>query len=334
MNIIELTNEQRRQMIDAQQAYAAWRPVVAELDRLGTLRSQSSKGKRYMYEVHGSVRKSLGRVTPALVRRKAEHDARRHALMTRVKSLQKRLDEMAPVNRALGLGRMRAIAARIVRALDREQLLGSHVIVAGTNALHAYEAATGTMIGQEYVATTDADLLWDPGQSLLLAATGVRREGLMGILRRVDQSFVADYGFNAKNRDGYIVDLLCPETDNFQTMKAGADLEATPMPGVQWLLAGPQFERTMIGDDGWPLRIVAPEPRTFALHKLWVSRRNDRDPLKRPRDAEQAQVVVALVSTYLRQPFTAKDMPWLPPELRTLLKELKPHGKAEKAKRR
>jgi hypothetical protein len=58
-------------------------------------------------------------------------------------------------------------------------------------------------------------------------------------------------------------------------------IEATAMPGIQWLLDAPQFERIIIGEDGWPLRLVVPEPRTFALHKLWVSRREDRDPLKR-----------------------------------------------------
>jgi hypothetical protein len=106
-------------------------------------------------------------------------------------------------------------------------------------------------------------------------------------------------------------------------MKAGADLEATPMPGTEWLLAAPQFEQTIIGGDGEPLRIVVPEPRTFALHKLWVSGRDDRDPLKRPRDTAHARVVAELVRTYLRQPFTAKNMPWLPKELRAKLKVLK-----------
>ena len=71
----------------------------------------------------------------------------------------------------------------------------------------------------------------------------------MGILKRVDRTFEADYGFNAKNRDGYIVDLLCPETDNFTTMNAGADLEAVPMAGAEWLLAAPQFTQTVIAED-------------------------------------------------------------------------------------
>jgi len=323
MKFAELSNEQRRQLIDAQQAFAAWRPAASELDKLGTLRSQASKGERYMYEVHGSVRRSLGRETPELHRQKARHDAHRATLKQTVRALEKRLDDMAPVNRALGLGRIPTIAARILRALDREGLLGTHVIVAGTNALYAYEAATGTLLPTEHVATGDADLLWDTKQSLLLAATGMRREGLMGILRRVDRSFVANYGFNATNNEGYVVDLLCPETDDITTVNAGADLEAVPMPGIEWLLRAPQFEQTIIGGDGKPLRIAVPDPRAFALHKLWVSRRDNRDPLKRPRDVMHARIVANLIRTYLRLPFTAKDMPWLSKELRANLKELK-----------
>jgi len=323
MDFTELSNEQRRQLIDAQQAFAAWHRAARELDDLGSLYWQSSKGRRYLYEKRRGLRKSLGRETAALTRRKAQHKARRTELGASVKSLKARLDRMAPVNRALRLGRIPNIAARIIRELDREQLLGSHIIVAGTNALYAYEGATGTVLESEYVATTDAGLLWDTSQSLLLAATGVKRVGILGILRRIDHSFDADYGFNATNRDGYIVDLICPDTDDLQKMRSGSDLEATPMPGAEWLLSAPQLEQIIIGEDGWPLRIVVPEARTFAVHKLWVSQRDDRSPLKRPRDIAHARVVAELARTYLRHRFMVKDMPWLPKPLRALLKLLK-----------
>ena len=324
MEFLELTNEQRRQLIDAQQVYAVWRPASAELERMGSLIWQTSRGKRYLTEQHRKVRKSLGRETPELKTKKAAHDAKRKALTAKVKGLKKRLDQMAPVNRALKLGRIPTIAANILRELDRESLLCTHIIVAGTNALYAYEAATGTVLDSQHVATTDADLLWDSNQSLLLAATGVQREGLLSILRRADKTFKADYGLNPTNDDGYIVDLLCAETDNFQTMKVDADVEATKMPGVQWLLSSPPLEATIIAEDGYPVRIVVPDPRTFALHKLWVSHRPDRQTLKRPRDATHAAVVSELATKYLRQPLVAKVMPWLPKDLKALLKELKP----------
>lgn len=323
MDITELTNEQRRQLIDAQQTFSAWRPAAMSLERMGTMRAQSSKGRQYMYAVWGTVRRSLGRVTPALQQQKVKLDAQRAELATRTRGTRARMEAMAPVNRALRLGRAPDIVARILRALDREQLLGSHVIVAGTSALYAYETASGTVIGQQHVATTDADLIWDPKQSLLLAATGVRREGIMGVLKRVDRSFSADFGYNATNRDGYIVDLLCPETGDFTTMNAGADLEATPMAGVDWLLEAPPFEQIVIGEDGMPCRIVVPEPRTFALHKLWVSKQDSRTPLKRPRDRAHAAIVASLATKYLGLKFIVKEMPWLPGELRALISEMK-----------
>ncbi len=207
----ELSNEQRRQIIDVQQAFGGWRSTHGRLGQLGYVYWHRSKGHRYLYEKHGSVRQSHGRDTPENKKRHAEHREQRKALESIAKSLKRRLDDMSPVNRALRLGRLPLIAARILQELERDKLLGTHIIVAGTNALYAYEAATGTIIAGEYVATTDADLLWDTNQSLLLATTGISPEGIMGILRRVDRSFRADFGMNATNRDGYIVDLLCPE---------------------------------------------------------------------------------------------------------------------------
>ncbi len=323
MNYHELSIEQRRQVIDVQQAYAAWRPAMLDLERLGTMRVQSSKGSRYVYEVHSTVRKSLGRESQELKKRKAEHDAKRLSLQKRVKQLEKRIAASAAVNKALRLGSMREIAARIIRLLDREQLLGSHVIVAGTNALHAYETAAGVMFSSEHVATTDADILWDTKQSLLLAATGVRREGLMGILKKVDKSFVANYGFNATNDDGYIVDLLCAESDDAPRMKPASDVEATPMTGAEWLLQCPQFEQVIVAEDGLPLRMVVPDPRTYALHKLWVSQQPSRTPIKRPRNSAHARIVAEIATKYLGLKFKANEMSWLSKPLREQIKHFK-----------
>lgn len=51
----------------------------------------------------------------------------------------------------------------------------------------------------------------------------------------------------------------------------------------------------MIGDDGYPALMAVPDPRAFALHKLWLSRQADREPIKRKRDEEQALAVCTLV---------------------------------------
>jgi hypothetical protein len=318
----ELSSEQRRQLVDAQQLFGAWRGPFMDLESMGSLTWNTSKDRRYLRQKVRGITKSLGRESEQLHKFKREHAEKKKALKARVKSLEKRLDQTAPVNRAIGIGHMPTIAARIIRELDREGLLGSHIIVSGTNALYGYEVACGVRIGGAYVATGDADLLWDTRQSLLLTGTGVRRRGLMDLLRRVDESFVADYGYNATNRDGYIVDLLCAESDDFTTLRRGADLEATAMVGAEWLLGAPQLEQVIVGADGIPLRIVTPEPRTYALHKLWVSQQESRTELKKPRDREHSKLVAELCTKYLQRSFVAKDMPWLSAPLKALIKDV------------
>lgn len=324
MSLLELSAEQRRQLIDAQQVFLAWRPSAIELATLGGLYWNKSKGVRYLYEKRDQQRRSLGRETPGLVARKTDHDLRRKRLEARTRPLEARLKTMAPVNRALRLGRLPALPSQILRKLDFSGVLGDHIIVAGTNALYAYEIAAGIMASGELVATGDADFLWDSRRYLELAAKSITTDGLLGLLRQIDETFDAHYGYNATNGDGYVVDLISPDAPGLaRKIGVGLDLETTPMNGADWLLNAPRFEEIGIGADGLPLRLVTPEPRTFALHKLWLSERPDRRPLKRPRDRAQAHFVAELAQTYLGLRFAAHEMPWLPNELKDLIGQLR-----------
>ena len=55
--------------------------------------------------------------------------------------------------------------------------------------------------------------LYDARQHMSLALKDIRADGLIGILRKVDQSFnvMPRRGYRATNRDGYLVDLIGPE---------------------------------------------------------------------------------------------------------------------------
>lgn len=323
MDIPEFSNEQRRQLIDAQQVFQAWRPLAMEAENRGGLYWNTTKGVRYLYSKNRGVRVPIGRETPELVHQKAEHDLRTRQLGQLRRPLAARLKTMAPVNRALGLGRLPTLAGKILRSLEMRSLLGDHIIVAGTNALFAYEVASGTITSGDLIATGDADLLWDARKSLELAGPQIIPGGLLGLLRGIDDSFVARYGYNATNKDGYVVDLISPDDQGLPTrLSTGNDIEATPMEGTKWLLDGPRFEQVAIASDGIPLRLVVPEPRLFAIHKLWLSRRPSRQALKRPRDESQARHVAKLAKTYLGLSFAGTDMPWLPAELKALAREL------------
>jgi len=324
MDYAEFSEEQRRQLIDAQQLYNAWWPASADLQNGPRFVWNKSKGKRYLYEQRQGKRRSLGPETAALAKRKADNDARIKTLRARVRRLRARLDEMAPVNKAFGIARYPEIASRITRELDREGLLGEHIILAGTNALYAYEAASAVFVGGRFTTTADADLIWDNRRALLLSATSVvRSEGLMGILRRVDPTFVADYGMIVRNDRGYIVDLIVPENEEIASMRPPGDVEAQPIGGIEWLLLEKPFEEIVVGADGLPVRMVVPEPRTFALHKLWVSQQKSRKAAKSAKDRAHARIVANLAQSHLGLTITVKAMPWLPRPLRDLIPELK-----------
>ena len=48
--------------------------------------------------------------------------------------------------------------------------------------------------------------------------------------------------------------------------------------------------------DGTPARIVAPDPRWFALHKLWLGAQAKRNPLKRRKDTVQGMALLDAVA--------------------------------------
>jgi hypothetical protein len=73
------------------------------------------------------------------------------------------------------------------------------------------------------------------------------------------------------------------------------------------------------------------DPRAFALHKAWVSTREDRDPVKKTRDLEQARAAAIIATRYLRRPFEGPDLAALPNALRALAPTLVDAIKVERS---
>jgi hypothetical protein len=126
----------------------------------------------------------------------------------------------------------------------------------------------------------------------------------------------------SSNRDGYLVELIRPMRnppwkDEPETVGSDPDdLTAIQIEGLAWLESAPQFEAIATDERGEPLRIVAPDPRVWAAHKLWLSKRDDREPIKRRRDEAQARAVGSLVSEYLPNlPFAQEQLRMLPKKL-------------------
>ena len=91
---------------------------------------------------------------------------------------------MERINRAMNLGRVPDIAARVLSKLDEEGLLGKHVCVAGTHSLYAYEARAGIFFDGELTATKDIDLMFDARQRFTFIMKDVRA-GLKNLHRTI-----------------------------------------------------------------------------------------------------------------------------------------------------
>lgn len=125
-------------------------------------------------------------------------------------------------------------------------------------------------------------------------------EGLLGLLKKADKTFecVRENGYRAANAGQFMVDLVVAPRgmqDSENITFAESDLVATEVPGLQWLLNSPKLDAVAIDEDGWPVPMRVPDPRAFAMHKVWLSGLPEREPIKKPRDLEQAQAVAKLV---------------------------------------
>lgn len=284
-------------------------------------------GKKYLYRRTSSrVARSLGPRSPETentFRQFNEHEA---VAQERLKSLSAELERRGRFARTADLARVPPVITKLSELLENEPALQNRVSLVGTNAFYAYEARAGIRIVSEILATQDADVLWDSRQQLALAGN-LTREEFIGLLRRVDSTFkrVERQPFRATNSRSYLVDLITAQhdvrDDSEQLRMARTlpdELVAAEMKELQWLISASKMRRLVIGEDGRPVMMTVSDPRAFALHKEWLSRQPHRDPLKRPRDKEQAIAVAQLVADYLPDlPMSADMLRMFPAEIRS-----------------
>jgi hypothetical protein len=324
----ELNGDQRREVVNSQQRYAAYRQAAERAKGYrGSMTWTEIKGHEYLIRSHydkSGVRRqtSLGLRSKETEALKHEFEHGRADTQSRLKNLQEVMTRQSAINRAIALGRVPLIGAKIIRALDQAAILGAGVRVLGTNAIYAYEAAAGVHLDPGLTTTEDIDFLFDARGELAFAASeDLTHPSLLRLLQKIDHSFVrSKQTFRAVNDDGYLVDLIKPLrnppwAEKGQQMGAHADdLLAAEIEGLAWHESAPSFEAVAIDERGEPCRIVATDPRVWAAHKLWLSKRQDREPVKRKRDEAQAQIVGRLVAQYM------PNLPYDPAQLKMLPK--------------
>ncbi|WBY16715.1 GSU2403 family nucleotidyltransferase fold protein [Erythrobacteraceae bacterium WH01K] len=249
-----------------------------------------------------------------------EYKAAKIALKERRDGAKDALGESSRIARALRLPLLSADAGPILREADRRSLLGSHLLVVGTNAMAAYSLEAAGTFRDVPDETEDFDLAWAADEP----EYGTQ---LWDMLKAVDPTFTinTEREFQARNAKAYEVELLVAPS-RVETLAGKDRPRPVPLPEQEWLLPGRRVDQVVPCRDGTPARIVAPDPRWFALHKLWLGAQAKRDPLKRRKDLVQGAALLDAISEAMpHYPLDEEFLEGLPSELMPYWLEWRQH---------
>lgn len=312
--MLERQADATRQYIDSVATYEAYEEALAEASKVrGGMYwhkgPAASPENAYLVRTSASgSEKSLGPRSPETEAIYASFRRRKELAEARCNGLKAALLKHKRMNRALRVGRVSPIIVEILNRLAATNL-GPHFRVVGTHALYAYESAAGITFEDEAVATRDIDLLWDVRKRVAFAtALSKVDSSMLGVLQKVDPTFrIRDsQKYTAVNKDGFEVDIIRREqmSDDPHPIRLSDDEEdfwVAQAPHAQELLDSPQFSAVIVATNGDMARMTTLEPMAFVRFKRWMSTLPQRDPLKRRRDALQAEAVEEVVQEYLPQ---------------------------------
>lgn len=318
-------DEQLRVMENLTVIYDGWLQASRSLATLGPrLAWKTVKGREYLYKIrdgrgNGS---SLGPRSSATEAKFDAYWSARNTAETTLTATKGKLAQYGSLYRALRLPTISTMAGRLLRGLDVEGMLGEAVLVVGTNTMSAYELEAGERFATGLDATEDFDLTWAAERKVVLQATHGFDGPLFQVLKDVDPTFTAnaERRFQARNAAQYEVEILMAPSRATHYPFTEA-LRPVPLPEQEWLLLGRPISQILCDRSGAACRLVVPDPRWMALHKLWLADKPERNPRKKPKDQAQGKALLAVLGrgALPHYPLDTAFRADVPPELRPYL---------------
>ena len=291
--VVPFSDEQARALINLRPRYEAMIKAEQKLSRLPYNLIRKRVGEReYLYEVldRANNGKSLGPMTPVLEQQLADYRMAKQDQQNRRETALGLVKEIGRMARPMRLPMVSSAAGSLLRELDRRALLGATLLVVGTSCMPAYAVEAGGAINDAPDETEDFDMAW-------VAEEQSEEAALWAALKAVDPTFAVntEREFQARNAQAYEVELLIAPS-RMATMHAREKPRPVPLPEQEWLLHGRRVDQVVPCRDGTAARLIVPDPRWFALHKLWLSVKPGRNPLKRPKDRKQGLALLDAVA--------------------------------------
>ena len=306
---LPFSDDAQRIAANLEQAYSFWLDSRQTLQNLPTSMYWVDRADRqYLYAKQNSTDNgtSLGARSEATEQQLASFTEEKKLAQERAASADALIQTRAALYRRLRMPTLPDKQAEILRKLDIERLLGTDLMVVGTNAFSAYEWAANAIFPVGNEATQDFDLTWCRGTpaSLVLAGTETsqrKSKTLFSVLKSIDSSYkiTPRKPYQAMNADGYEVELLAapschplPKEEAFAPMQTLIEQE--------WLLLGSPISAVVATVLGRACPLTVPDPRFMALHKLWLADKPERNPAKRDKDRRQGDVLMDAVRHFMQ----------------------------------
>ncbi len=278
------TDEALRAAINVQQTYENHMVLARELrDYQHSIGWKITRNHEYLYD--NTLGKSLGARSSLTEAQFESYTGNKKRLRALCASYDFKLKTHCAFYKFSKLPLIDSGFARLCRTLDEHQILGTKVIVTGTMCMAAYELEAQRNFGLSSLVQQS-----DAGEPILLPAT-----------KEFHSCFcVAERDLTARNRTRIVFNLINNAGDIQTTNRK--PLKTIAIEAQEWLLKGMRVDHVVCGVDRTPCRIVAPDPRWFALHKAWLNMLPNRDKLKARRDSAQAIAVWAALPNMGRFP--------------------------------
>lgn len=288
MQFEEIPAEGLRVVANMESHYESWLSAQRTI-RHGRLRWKTSRGHQYLYQMTPGTcnERSLGQRSPHTESLMEAHSLSRKT----VANVWDRLLMDARICRAIPLPRLPGFCGNVLRELDVRGLLGNDVIVVSDHALVAYELEANRLMNMD--VNGNLDLLYIQGSSPL-------QEG-SSVFVVLDAMLIAESSRLSKRNIRSEEDITgkanrkaSPENVE-RSQSRGERVRVLLADGEQeWLLRGHRMSHVVSDTYGKPTRVVVPDPRWWALYKLWRADQQVTDSPNRIHTRE-----VGMASLYL-----------------------------------
>jgi hypothetical protein len=306
---LPFSDDGQRVAANLEQAYSFWLDSRQTLQNLpASLYWADRADSQYLYAKQNANDNgtSLGVRSEGTEQQLASFTQEKQLAQERAASADALIQTRAALYRRLRMPTLPDKQAEILRKLDIEGLLGTDLMVVGTNAFSAYEWAANAIFPAGNEATQDFDLTWCRGTpaSLVLAgteATKRKSKTLFSVLKSIDSSYkiTPRKPYQAMNAEGYEVELLAaPSCHPLPKEQAFAPMQT--LIEQEWLLLGTPVSAVVATVRGRACPLTVPDPRFMALHKLWLADKPERNPAKRDKDRRQGDVLLDAVRHFMQ----------------------------------